>query len=99
MSVIKCSLESCCYETPDVDASVAASLLIIHNNVCTNLSFSKPKPLIMDRPRIGRDFNEEVWNTFMQKWTMFKDSTEMTESEKRRQLYQCCDKDLGDAIL
>ena len=30
---------------------------------------------------------------------MFKDSTEMTESEKRRQLYQCCDEDLGDAII
>ena len=23
----------------------------------------------------------------------------MTEAEKRRQLYQCCEKDLGDAIL
>ena len=30
---------------------------------------------------------------------MFKDSTEMKESEKRRLLYQCCDEDLGGAIL
>ena len=30
---------------------------------------------------------------------MFTDSTEMSESEKRRQLYQCCDEDLGDAII
>ena len=30
---------------------------------------------------------------------MFKDSTEMTEVEKRRQLYQCHDEDLGDVIL
>ena len=30
---------------------------------------------------------------------MFKDSIEMIESEKRCQLYQSCDKDLGDAIL
>ena len=34
-----------------------------------------------------------------QKWTMFKDSTEMSESEKRRQLYQCYDEDFDDAFL
>ena len=59
MSVIKCPLESCTYETPDVDASVAASLLIIHNNVHINANSSKPKPQKMDRPRIWRDCNEE----------------------------------------
>ena len=35
----------------------------------------------------------------MQKWTIFKDSMELTEVEKSRQLYQCCEEDLGDAIL
>ena len=50
-------------------------------------------------PRIRRDYNEKVWKTFLQKWTMFKYSTEMSEWEKLRQLYQCCNEDLGDAIL
>ena len=99
MPVIKCPLESCTYETPDVDASVVASLLIIHNNVHINANSSKPKPPKMDRPRIGRDCNEEGWNIFLQKRTIFKDSMEMTEVEKHRQLYQCCEEDLGDAIL
>ena len=62
MPVIKCPLECCTYETPDVDASVAASLLFIHNNVHINANSSKPKPPKMDRPRIGRDCNEEGWN-------------------------------------
>ena len=53
----------------------------------------------MDRPRIGIYCINEVWNTFLQKLTMFKDSIEMSESEKLCQLYQCCDKDSGDAIL
>ena len=44
MPVIKCPLESCTYETPDVDASVVASLLIIHNNVHIYANSSKPKP-------------------------------------------------------
>ena len=34
---------------------------------------------------------------FLQNLTMFKDSTKMTESEKLRQLYQCCDKDLSNS--
>ena len=53
----------------------------------------------MDRPRTGRDCYEEAWKTFVQKWTMVEDSAEMTEAEKRCQLYQCCEEDLGDAIL
>ena len=52
MPVIKCPLESCTYKTPDVDAAVAASLLIIHNNVHINANSSKQKPPKMDRPRI-----------------------------------------------
>ena len=75
MPVIKCPLESCTYETPDVDASVAASLLIIHNNVHINASSSKPKPPKMNRLRMGTDCNEEGWKIFVQKWSMFKDST------------------------
>ena len=53
----------------------------------------------MDRPRIGKECKEEGWNIFMQKLVIFKDSLKLTEVEKRRQLYQCCEEDLGDAIL
>ena len=53
----------------------------------------------MDRPRTGRDCYEEAWKTFVQKWTMVEDSAEMTEAEKRCQLYQCCEEDLAEAIL
>lgn len=87
MPVIICPLKSCTYETPDVDASIAAYLLTIHSNVHIYASLSKPKPLMGDRPQKERDCNEEVWNTFLQKWTMSKDSTEIIESEKPHQLY------------
>ena len=53
----------------------------------------------MDRLRIGRDSNEESWNIFLQKLNIFKDSIELTGVEKSRQLYQCCEENLGDAIL
>ena len=45
-------------ETPDADASVASSLLIIQHNVHIIASFLKLKPLKMDRPRIERGSNE-----------------------------------------
>ena len=44
MPVNKCPLESCTYETPNVNASLAASLLIINNNVHIYATCSKPKP-------------------------------------------------------
>ena len=58
--------------TPDVDASVAASLLIIHNNIYINACSSKPNFPNMDPPWKGRDSNEKLWNKIE---TMFKDST------------------------
>ena len=59
-------LDNCKYATPDVNA---ASLFNLHNNVHINAngSSSKPNPPKMDRPCIGRDCNEEVWNTFLKK--------------------------------
>ena len=99
MLVIKCPLESCTFETPDFDASVAPSLLIIHKNVHINPNPSKPKSQKMDRTRIGRDCKEEVGTYFCKIWIIFKDSMELTEVEKRLKLYQWFEENLGDAIL
>ena len=75
-----CPLEMYTYATP----VVATSILILYNNVniSANAGFLKPKPPNMYHPRIGSDCNEEAWNIFLQKWTMFKDSTDMSEPEK-----------------
>ena len=64
-----------------------------------NTRSAKQKPPKIDRPQIGKDSSEEVWNTFLTRWTMFKDSTQLSDSETLRQLFQCCDEELGDAIL
>ena len=101
MPVFNCPLEGCTYETVNCEASVAASLLMIHNNVHLNenANNSKQKPPKIDRPHIGKESSEEVWNIFESKWKMFKENTKMSGSEVRHQLYQCCDEELGDAIL
>ena len=101
MPVVKCPLDGWLFATEDVDAAVAASLLILHNNVHLNENSksSKQKPPKIDRPQVGKDCNEETWNTFMQKWKMFKESTELSDAETLRQLFQCCDEDLGNDLL
>lgn len=101
MPVIHCPLEGCAFATQDVDASIAASLLIIHNNVHINENArsTKQRPPKIDRPRIGKESSEEVWNMFVTKWTMFKESTQLSDEETLRQLFQCCEEELGDAIL
>ena len=98
MPVFNCPLEGCTYETVNCEASVAASLLIIHNNVHLNenANCSKQKPPKIDRPHIGKESSEEVWNIFQSKWKMFKDNTKMSGSEILHQLYQCCDEELPE---
>lgn len=55
----------------------------------------------MDCSKEESNCNEQDWGNemFLQKLTMFKDSTNMSEPKKHHQLYQCCDEDLGNAIL
>ena len=48
---------------------------------------------------IGRESTEESWNTFIAKWTMFKEGTDLSPRDVVRQLFQCCDDELGEAII
>ena len=53
----------------------------------------------MIRPKISTGSSEETWNTFNTRWTMFKRGIALTAINTVQQLFQCCDDDLGDAIL
>ena len=54
MPVIKYPLWSCAYETPDIEASVVTSLLIIHNNVNNWCKLFKTKAS-KDGPSLKRE--------------------------------------------
>ena len=84
MPVINCPIADCDYSTDDVEASVAAALLTIHNNVhSNNLSTAAPKqkPPKIQRPTISRGASEEIWNTFYARWRIFKRGTALTNAE------------------
>ena len=101
MPEIQCPIPGCEYVTADVDASVAASLLLIHNNVhlAGSSSAQKQKPPKIDRPKISKGISEEAWNVFISRWDMFKDGTALAGKETIQQLFQCCDEDLSEDIL
>ena len=101
MPEIQCPIPGCEYVTADVDASVAASLLLIHNNVhlAGSSSSQKQKPPKIDRPKISKGISEEAWNVFISRWDMFKDGTALAGKETIQQLFQCCDEDLSEDIL
>ena len=42
---------------------------------------------------------EEIWNTFLQRWAMFKRGTGLVGAEAVQHLFHCCEDDLGDALL
>ena len=72
MPIIQCPMPECQYVTDDVDAGIAAALLMVHNNVHINTTTvgntpagGKQRAPKIDRPRISKDSSEEVWNAFL----------------------------------
>ena len=102
MPAIQCPVATCNYSTGDVEPATAAALLILHNHdhtaapVATNNKQRAPK---LERPRITRGSSEEAWDAFTTRWIMFKRGTTLTADEKVQHLFQCCEEELGDAIL
>ena len=104
MPAIQCPIADCIYITQDVDAVVAAALLGIHNNVHVSAprnaeASTRQRAPKIERPRISAGSSEETWNSFTTRWAMFKRGTRLTDGESVQHLFQCCDEDLGDAIL
>ena len=102
MPTIQCPIPDCGYNTGEVEAAIAAALLLVHNN--THVAAPAPrankqKPPKIDRPKISKRSPEETWRAFTTRWNMFKEGTDINIQETKNQLFQCCDEDLGDDIL
>ncbi len=105
MPVFQCPyFDTCGFETADVDTAIAVAYLNIHNNQVHANNNNNVRPVRrqapkIDRPKISRGSSEETWNSFSKRWTLFKRGIELTAAETVQQLFECCDNDLGDAIL
>ena len=92
-----CPVAGFAYKTDDVEAGTDANLLILHNNDHRSQPAAvRQKPPKIDRPKVSKGCSEEVWRAFDTRWKLFKDGTQLTPEETNRQLFQCCDEDLGN---
>ena len=107
MPVYHCPFPGCTHVTADCAETVAPALLALHgyvhsggaavpNNTPAPVRQRAPK---IERPKISRGSSEETWNSFFTRWTLFKRGTDMSPAEVVQQLFQCCDDDLGNAVL
>ena len=103
MPVHRCPYPDCTYATEDVSDALAVEYFAIHRSAhaapAATATQLKQKPPKIDRPTIADGSSEEVWNAFKTRWTMFKGGTQLTAEETLQQLFECCEKTLGDAIL
>ena len=75
MPIFKCPIDDCTYQTEDIDAGVAVAMLTIHNNVhlvSNPTDDDNQRDPKIERPKISAGSDEETWNTFLTRWTMFK---------------------------
>ena len=102
MPSIECPIEGCNYVAENDDATIVVALLTIHGSSHVSTASSPPslqKPPKLDRPSISLHSSEELWIAFTARWDMFKKSTQLSNDETVRQLFQCCDEELGNALL
>ena len=100
MPVISCPFPDCRYTTDDIDAVVAAAQLNIHALTHRNTpAATKQKPPKIDRPHLTRGTTEEEWNTFVKRWNLFKQGTDIPNGQVATQLWQCCEADLENDLF
>lgn len=97
MPATACPFDGCGYKTDDLDPILAAAQLNIHalsHTQKTATGAVKQKPPKINRPTICKDTTEEDWNTFLKKWELFKNGTDIPNAQVSTHLWQCCDPDL-----
>ena len=102
MPVINCPITTCAYTTDDVEAIIAAAQLNIHaltHQPGANTAVSKQKPPKIGRPTVSRGTTEEEWHTFLKRWDLFKQGTDIPPGQLTTQLWQCCNRDLEDDLF
>ena len=91
------------YITEDVDSILSAAQLNTHTfahqqgeNVTVSI---KQKPLKNERPALSRISTEEEWHTFLRRWDLFKQGTNIPTGQISNQLWQCFYEDFEDDLF
>ena len=84
MPAVECAIESCDYVTPDLDATIVATLVTAHANAVHTSSPSQhgaAKVKRVKRPSISSAGTSEEWQYFTTRWAEYVAATKVTEKE------------------
>ena len=104
MPVLQCPIDSCTYETADVEAVAAAALINLHAVVHQSPSPAatppqQPRGPKLERPRIKLNASCEEWNAFIRRWDTFRIGSGITDASATGQLLECTSEDLGNIAI
>ena len=96
MPVVRCPIEDCEYQTPDVDPVVAAALITTHDTVHASPHLATPvaKAEKVKRPCISSSGTTEDWHYFISRWSDYVKATKLSGTDRVIQLLECCDDQL-----
>ncbi len=97
MPIVKCPIESCEYETPDVDPVVAAALITTHATFHQGPSLPTLSARVekVKRPSISSaGTTTEDWLCFKSRWADYVKATRLEGTDRVIQLLECCEEQL-----
>ena len=96
MLVVKRPIEGCKYETPDIDAVIAAALITTH--ATSHQMPSQPTQTVrvekVKRPSISLAGTTKDWLYFKFRWGDYVKATKLEGTDRVIQLLECCDEQL-----
>lgn len=102
---IPCAAQGCNVVIEDASEAVALARFSSHllNHSSSADAGTQPATMQrapkMDRPTVSLECSEEVWSSFKSRWQLFKKCTVMKPEDITRQLFLCCDEELGNNIF
>ena len=97
MPAVKCPIEGCEYETPDVDPVIAAALITAHatSHQMPGRPFTQTARVEkVKRPSISPAGTTEDWLYFKSRWGDYVKATKLEGTDRVIQLLECCDEQL-----
>ena len=96
MPVVKCLIEGCEYEMPDVDPVIAAALITTHATSYQTPSQPTQTARVekVKRPSILSAGTTEDWLYFKSRWGDYVKATKLEGTDRVIQLLECCDEQL-----
>ena len=84
MPTVKCPIDGCLYETPDVDAVLAAALITTHSTVHARATTSVATAKVekVKRPTISSAGTSEDWLYFTSRWDDYVEATKVSGADK-----------------